>query len=140
MLGVSHLSYVREDTVVEVEQPGLGKAPSQDISLPPGASSAPPQDASPQGRVHQRRVVVVPRLTFLYKLVVGAADQSFGLNVAAMAGLPETVVRRAAEKAQVCVGVGVLISLNPLGDTHVLIFVEGDPQFLMASPENKTCC
>ncbi|KAF5839838.1 hypothetical protein DUNSADRAFT_18500 [Dunaliella salina] len=39
------------------------------------------------------------RITFLYRLQEGAADASFGLNVAAMAGLPNTAVQRAAQRA-----------------------------------------
>lgn len=42
----------------------------------------------------------VPQITFLYKLVPGVADRSFGLNVARMAHLPTTVVDRAAEQAE----------------------------------------
>ena len=41
----------------------------------------------------------VPQITFLYKLVSGVADRSFGLNVARLAHLPATVVDRAAEQA-----------------------------------------
>ena len=41
----------------------------------------------------------IPQITFLYKLVPGVADRSFGLNVARMAHLPATVVDRAAEQA-----------------------------------------
>ena len=40
-----------------------------------------------------------PKITFLYKLVEGVADRSFGLNVARMAHLPDAVVNRAGEKA-----------------------------------------
>lgn len=40
-----------------------------------------------------------PRVTFLYRLTRGVAQASFGLNVARMAGLPEGVVRRAADRA-----------------------------------------
>lgn len=39
-------------------------------------------------------------LTFSYKLVPGAANDSKALNVAAMAGLPPKVLRRAAEVAK----------------------------------------
>ena len=42
----------------------------------------------------------VPQITFLYKLIPGVADRSFGLNVARMAHLPTTVVDRAAEQAE----------------------------------------
>ena len=41
----------------------------------------------------------IPQITFLYKLVPGVADRSFGLNVARMAHLPPAVVDRAAEQA-----------------------------------------
>ena len=41
-----------------------------------------------------------PRVTFLYKLVSGIADRSFGLNVARMAHLPELVIERASVKAE----------------------------------------
>lgn len=41
----------------------------------------------------------LPQITFLYKLVPGLADRSFGLNVARMASLPESVVHKAAAKA-----------------------------------------
>jgi DNA mismatch repair protein MSH3 len=40
-----------------------------------------------------------PTVTFLYKLVPGVASSSFGLNVARMAGLPLSVLRRATGKA-----------------------------------------
>lgn len=40
-----------------------------------------------------------PEITFLYKLVPGLADRSFGLNVARMASLPESAVQKAAIKA-----------------------------------------
>ena len=41
----------------------------------------------------------LPEITFLYKLTPGLADRSFGLNVARMASLPESAVRKAAVKA-----------------------------------------
>jgi DNA mismatch repair protein MutS len=37
------------------------------------------------------------RVTFLYKVVPGAADKSYGLHVARLAGVPRAVVRRAQE-------------------------------------------
>jgi DNA mismatch repair protein MSH3 len=42
----------------------------------------------------------VPKVTFLYKAVKGVAEASYGLNVARMAGLPESVVVEAAQKAR----------------------------------------
>jgi DNA mismatch repair ATPase MutS len=41
----------------------------------------------------------VEKITFLYKLRRGAASASFGLNVAMLAGLPRSVVARAAAVA-----------------------------------------
>lgn len=38
-------------------------------------------------------------ITFLYKLTDGACPKSYGANVARLAGLPDEVVRRAADKA-----------------------------------------
>ena len=35
------------------------------------------------------------RVTFLYKIRDGSADRSYGINVARLAGLPETVLERA---------------------------------------------
>lgn len=43
---------------------------------------------------------VTEKITFLYKVRGGAAGASFGLNVAMMAGLPSTVVSRAATVAR----------------------------------------
>ena len=37
------------------------------------------------------------RIVFLRKIVEGAADQSYGIQVAKLAGLPESVIRRANE-------------------------------------------
>ena len=51
------------------------------------------QDVEPEGDERQ------PKITFLFKLVPGIADRSFGLNVARMAHLPAKVVQRAAVKA-----------------------------------------
>lgn len=41
----------------------------------------------------------VEEVTFLYRLTDGACPKSYGANVARLAGLPDIVVRRAAEKA-----------------------------------------
>lgn len=37
------------------------------------------------------------KVTFLYKVRPGAADRSYGINVARLAGLPEAVIKRAAD-------------------------------------------
>lgn len=39
------------------------------------------------------------QVTFLYRLTDGACPKSYGTNVARLAGLPDSVVRRAAAKA-----------------------------------------
>jgi len=39
---------------------------------------------------------VVEQVTFLYKLTQGACPKSYGVNVARLAGLPESIVKRAA--------------------------------------------
>ncbi len=54
-----------------------------------GASSSPSASSSADKSV-----------TFLFKYAVGACPKSYGLNVARLARLPESVVRRAAEKSE----------------------------------------
>jgi DNA mismatch repair protein MSH3 len=54
-----------------------------------GSSAACGKDVAP----------LVPRITFLYKVVPGVAESSFGMNVAALAGLPLVVVGRASQRA-----------------------------------------
>jgi DNA mismatch repair protein MSH6 len=39
------------------------------------------------------------KVTFLYTFAAGACPKSYGLNIAALARLPESVIRRAAEKS-----------------------------------------
>ncbi len=39
------------------------------------------------------------RITFLYKFAHGACPKSYGLNVARLARLPESIIARAAEKS-----------------------------------------
>ncbi len=39
------------------------------------------------------------RVTFLYKYTAGACPKSYGLNVARLAHLPESIILRAAEKS-----------------------------------------
>jgi DNA mismatch repair protein MSH3 len=59
-----------------------------------------------EDRPHIAGSAVPPRVTFLYKLISGVAESSYGLNVARMAGLPEAVVQRAYEKAREVEGAG----------------------------------
>ena len=74
----------------------------QDVpsSSPP---SPPPQIGGGSGGGHDGdggQPPALPRITFLFKLVPGVADRSFGLNVARMAHLPGGVVELAAVKAE----------------------------------------
>ena len=39
-------------------------------------------------------------ITFLYQLTEGAAGRSYGLNVARLANIPETILHTAAKKAR----------------------------------------
>lgn len=39
-------------------------------------------------------------MTFLYQLTSGSAGQSYGLNVARLAQIPHSILRRAAEKSK----------------------------------------
>ena len=39
-------------------------------------------------------------ITFLYKFTDGSCPKSYGFNVARLAGLPETVIRQARQKAR----------------------------------------
>lgn len=40
------------------------------------------------------------RVTFLYKFAAGACPKSYGLNVARLARLPESIIARAAVKSE----------------------------------------
>ena len=44
-------------------------------------------------------VDAVPRVTFLYTYAGGPCPKSYGLNVARLARLPESVIKRAGEKS-----------------------------------------
>jgi hypothetical protein len=72
-------------------------APAALAAAPAAPAGEPPRQQEQEQE--QEAAVVVPRVLFLYKLAPGAADQSFGLNVAATAGIPGAVVQRAARLA-----------------------------------------
>lgn len=79
-------------------QPATGQA-VQPVLAPGSQQQGSAQQASKATGTTQeagRTQVRVPRVTFLFKLRQGAADESFGLNVAAIAGVPPQVVARAA--------------------------------------------
>ena len=71
----------------------------QDVP-PSSLPSLPPQTGGGSSGGDGRQPPALPRITFLFKLVPGVADRSFGLNVARMAHLPDGVVELAAVKAE----------------------------------------
>lgn len=92
-----YMSYL-EDT--PNPSPSSAAADSGTLSAP--AISGPAECAlNPvaSGGSSQPLDVLVPSITFLFKLTAGVAPRSFGLNVAKMAHLPDGVVERAAVKA-----------------------------------------
>ncbi|KAF5838281.1 muts domain V-domain-containing protein [Dunaliella salina] len=64
------------------------------VSGPQGQQHAPMEGEEEEPAVAQEGLV--PEVTFLYKLVPGACPKSYGTNVARLAGLPASVVSRAA--------------------------------------------
>lgn len=79
----------------------------------PAAVRAPPLD---DGTLRLGRMAVLerggdpPAITFLHRLEAGAAEASFGLNVARMAGVPESVVARAKVLAAAAEGPAPLLA------------------------------
>ena len=74
----------------------------------------------------------VDEVTFLYRLTEGACPKSYGVNVARLAGLPESVVRRAAVASQQAESRGIAgLRDAPLGtavDHHgVAMEIDGCP-------------
>ncbi|KAJ2082842.1 Mismatch repair protein msh3 [Coemansia sp. RSA 988] len=55
--------------------------------------------ASASANSEYSSVGAIPELAFLYKLANGASSDSFGLNVARIAGLPDSLLRCAKERA-----------------------------------------
>lgn len=84
---------------LQVEFPGKVEARHMSyLQELPGSSD---HLSDPDGQEPPRSAAsALPKITFLYKLVPGIADRSFGLNVARMAQLPGPVLSRAAAKAQ----------------------------------------
>lgn len=71
----AHMSFIENPTTTAVEQPAHG------------VDSARKQRGEAQG------------VTFLYRLVVGQAHRSYGLNVARAAGMDEDMIDLAARKS-----------------------------------------
>eukprot|EP00798_Chlamydomonas_sp_ICE-L_P006963 gene6963-2234_t len=82
--------------LVVVQKDLTTPAGGEDDTLAQGCGQA---SAQGDGKQSARELQIATRITFLYKLVDGAADASFGLNVAQMAGLPQSVISRASTKA-----------------------------------------
>lgn len=83
-------------------------------------------------------------VTFLYKLTAGICEKSFGMNVAAMAGIPKTIIDRAsiiAEEAD---------RSHKLKDSTHAMQIDGEPranitpavvadlQYLLSSKDRNT--
>lgn len=67
-------------------------------------------------------------VTFLYKLTTGICEKSFGMNVAMMAGIPNSVVERASQVAE-----EVEIT-HKLKDTTYTMAVDGEKDELNITP------
>ena len=52
-----------------------------------------------QVEITKAAVPAIEAIIFLYKLVEGAAKKSYGLNVARLAGMPETILTKASYKS-----------------------------------------
>jgi DNA mismatch repair protein MSH3 len=103
-VGSYHMAYLRADEAAG----GAGNAPASTAAQAQqaGEAAAPPDSmeadgpGTAAGAAAAAAAPAVPRIVFLYKLTPGAADQSFGLNVAQLTGLPAAVVQRAAVMAE----------------------------------------
>lgn len=82
-------------------------------------------DGSDDGKVKGKSRV--PRVTFLYRATKGVASASYGLNVAGMAGLPRSVVVKAAREADEAKGASKEHNGGAdVGDDDVLRFALND--------------
>lgn len=82
-IAVSHMSYVRHDT--RPQQAAAEAATTAEAGTVTGAGSsvgAAAAGSSEAGQTSAAPAEAIPVITFMYKLVEGAADESFGLNVA----------------------------------------------------------
>jgi DNA mismatch repair protein MSH3 len=110
-VGSYHMAYLRADEAAAGQAAGAGDAPVNIAVQPQHAAEAEAPgsmevyDPCSAAAVEASQgasapAPAVPSIVFLYKLTPGAADQSFGLNVAQLAGLPAAVVQRAAVMAE----------------------------------------
>lgn len=101
-IAVSHMSYVRHDmrpqqAAAEAATPAeAGTVTGLGSSVDSAAAAA----SSEAGQTPAAPAEAIPVITFLYKLVEGAADESFGLNVAQVR-MEQGANRTAAELAGV---------------------------------------
>jgi len=93
VVSVHHMAYLRPGAA------GAGAA-AEEEEEEEGDEAAAAAAAAADPLLPPAEALVAPRLVFLYKLTEGAADASFGLNAAAMAGIGAAVVGRAAVVAQ----------------------------------------
>jgi DNA mismatch repair protein MutS len=64
-------------------------------------------------------------IVFMRKIVAGGADRSYGIQVARLAGLPASVIRRARE---------ILTELERPGSRHAAPIADGQPDLFAAPP------
>ncbi len=76
-------------------------------------------------------------IIFLRQVVDGAADQSYGIQVARLAGVPDAVIRRAREVLEnLEVGEFTREGLPRLARSHTLGLAEPDPQMSLFVPKD----
>ncbi|CAL8467013.1 g6549 [Coccomyxa elongata] len=101
LVSTFYMSYIQQDPDTSEILPGSSQEPHRGTghdalqALPSTHASVDVVAASSA----EQPVVSVPRITFLYKLAPGIADKSFGLNVARMAHLPQSVIEQAEIRA-----------------------------------------
>ncbi|WP_312262824.1 DNA mismatch repair protein MutS [Candidatus Igneacidithiobacillus taiwanensis] len=86
--------------------------------------------------VHLDAIAQAEQVTFLHQLEEGPATQSFGLAVARLAGLPETVLRNARERLTILEGMAPAQTTRPMAASQQLsLFAEPPHPALRALAE-----
>lgn len=88
------------DPNVAIKHMACKVTPAADRSQEGGEASACVADGSCQDGTGGGSGAGVEEVTFLYRLTDGSCPRSYGVNVARLAGLPESVVRRAGEVSE----------------------------------------
>ena len=83
----------------EGEQQQLEQQQQQDEQQEAAEASAAQEEPDQLQQLQQRQQAALGRVVFLFKLTEGVAPASFGIHVARMAQLPESVLQRAAAVA-----------------------------------------